>query len=125
MVVLAALTSRVYDAQVWLRNIEAFPSPFPLDILFARTFPRLACHFARTRSLVESNSSNLPSIYQTRSEGSDICSKQCLPSVNLSQGSQEKLRPPPLPHTLVRIPSNEERKAVVILELPIRDAMYV
>ena len=114
LVAIAVLTVPAFDPDVWLRDIDSTPSPFPFAILFAFAFPCLARRFESTRVFVR----------QSAAPG-DQCLANCnidgdKGHVNIVAGGESMRRPPVLPHALVRVPNAAERRATIFLDLPIR-----
>lgn len=56
----ALLTVPAFDRDVWLRDLDSSPSPFPMQVLFAFVFPCLAPFFEATRFLVPRSSAQEP-----------------------------------------------------------------
>jgi hypothetical protein len=56
----ALLTVPAFDRDVWLRDLDSSPSPFPMQVLFAFVFPCLAPFFEATRFLVPQSSTQEP-----------------------------------------------------------------
>ena len=119
LVAIAVLTVPAFDPDVWLRDIDSTPSPFPLVIIFAYAFPCLARHFESTRAFVR------------QSAPDDQCLPHCLldcnihgdrARANVAAGEESMRRPPVLPHVLVRVPNAAERRATIFLDLPLARA---
>jgi hypothetical protein len=134
LIAVCTLTIKAYDEDVWLRDIDSSPSPFPLDILFAFAFPSLALRFSATESLVHFQMGTPP--YPDVSVCSPDCGCQggmrtCLKQTII--GSQQGVgdrsiphgrvrdgrRPPTLARNLIRVPNAAERRATIIVELPV------
>jgi hypothetical protein len=121
LIVIAALTVPAFDPDVWSRDIDSSPSPFPMAIIFAFTFPCLAHRFELTRAFV-----------RKRIPQDDQCLPTCLPHCNIhgnkahvnveaGEGSIQAKRTPAVPpHILVRVPNAAERRMSIFLDLPIR-----
>jgi len=121
LIVIASLTIPAFDPHVWSRDIDSSPSPFPMAIIFAFTFPCLAHRFELTRAFV-----------RKRIVQDDQCLPTCLPSCNVhgnkahanveagEESIQAKRTPAVLPHMLVRVPNAAERRMSIFLDLPIR-----
>ncbi|KAF9528469.1 hypothetical protein CPB83DRAFT_906752 [Crepidotus variabilis] len=139
LIIIGTITTGAYDVDIWMRDIESSPSPFPPDIIFAHTFPSLALRFSATRSLVLSNSN--PTMQRNigacppecSCQGGRLpCTKHILPSPEEAPSQDmhrsvllpKHRRPSALPHTLIRVPNTVERSAGFTLELPIHDAVY-
>lgn len=60
LLLVALLTVPAFDRDVWLRDLDSSPSPFPLQVLFAFVFPCLAPFFEATRFLVPQSSTQEP-----------------------------------------------------------------
>ena len=56
LLLVAVLTVPAFDRDVWLRDLDSSPSPFPMQVLFAFVFPCLAPLFEATRFLVPQSS---------------------------------------------------------------------
>ncbi|KAF8971057.1 hypothetical protein BDZ97DRAFT_1787477 [Flammula alnicola] len=139
LVMMAILTVPAFDADVWLRDIDSSPSPFPLAIIFAFVFPCIARRFEATRAFV---SQPVPQERPTQ------CLATCLPNCTIHGSSPYIIcKPTPsnvengltaevhqavlpteeinrslpiLPHTLIRIPNAAERRASIYVDLQIR-----
>ncbi|KIM45042.1 hypothetical protein M413DRAFT_327728 [Hebeloma cylindrosporum] len=72
LVAIAVLTVPAFDPDVWLRDVDSTPSPFPLAIIFAFAFPCLARRFESTRAFVRQSA--LPG---------DQCLPTCLLDCNI------------------------------------------
>lgn len=116
LVTIAVLTVPAFDPDVWLRDIDSTPSPFPMAIIFAFVFPCLAHRFESTRAFVR------------QSAPDDQCLPSCLLDCNIHSDKvhanvvaegESMRRPPVLPHVLVRIPNAAERRATIFLDLPL------
>ena len=125
--VIAGLTVPAFDADVWMRDVDSSPSPFPPDILFAYYCPRLARRLPATRSFFV----NRDAPQEISQHG---CLSTCDPDCHFNGHSKAPLAdaaqtrplpkntrvPPVLPHTLIRIPNSAELRAVIHVELPPR-----
>jgi hypothetical protein len=60
LLLVALLTVPAFDRDVWLRDVDSSPSPFPMQVLFAFVFPCLAPFFEATRFLVPQSSAQEP-----------------------------------------------------------------
>lgn len=60
LLLVAFLTVHAFDRDVWLRDLDSSPSPFPMQVLFAFVFPCLAPFFEATRFLVPKSSIQEP-----------------------------------------------------------------
>ena len=60
LLLVAFLTVLAFDRDVWLRDLDSSPSPFPMQVLFAFVFPCLAPFFDATRFLVPQSSTQEP-----------------------------------------------------------------
>ena len=60
LLLVALLTVPAFDRDVWLRDLDSSPSPFPMQVLFAFVFPCLAPFFEATRFLVPQSSTQDP-----------------------------------------------------------------
>ena len=60
LLLVALLTVPAFDRDVWLRDVDSSPSPFPMQVLFAFVFPCLAPFFESTRFLVPQSSTQEP-----------------------------------------------------------------
>ena len=60
LLLVALLTVPAFDRDVWLRDVDSSPSPFPIQVLFAFVFPCLAPLFEATRFLVPQSSTLEP-----------------------------------------------------------------
>ncbi|KJA27695.1 hypothetical protein HYPSUDRAFT_868797 [Hypholoma sublateritium FD-334 SS-4] len=136
LVAIAMLTVPAFDADVWLRDIDSSPSPFPVSIIFAYAFPWIARRFEATRPFVQQPINEEPP--------SIPCLPTCPPTcavhenrarvvqkpldANVEQGISgeaadvappmlEIKQPPVLPHTLVRIPNAAERRNSIYVDL--------
>ncbi|KDR75266.1 hypothetical protein GALMADRAFT_249263 [Galerina marginata CBS 339.88] len=138
LIAVAALTVPAFDGDVWMRDIDSTPSPFPLPIIFAFFCPCIARRFSATRLLVPQPTPHEPP--------PNVCLPSCQPNCcfhgDLSFGPKPTIaqtennpnassehppkepelmrKPPILPHTLVRVPNAAERRASIYLALPIR-----
>lgn len=135
LILLAILTVPAFDGDVWMRDIDSYPSPFPLAILFAFMFPCIAYRVSSLRSLVPQPAATDPSRNvcpstcgpNCRDHGSRPNFKATSPYLDdgsvqprmVCQGEETKRAPPILPHTLIRIPNAAERRASIYLALPI------
>lgn len=116
LVAIAVLTVPAFDPDVWLRDIDSTPSPFPIAIIFAFAFPCLAHRFESTRAFVRQSA--------LHDASGDQCLGNCLLDCNkarasVAAGGESMRRPPVLPHVLVRVPNAAERRATIFLELPL------
>ena len=57
----ALLTVPAFDRDVWRRDLDSSPSPFPMPVLFAFVFPCLVPFFEATRFLAPQSNSPEPS----------------------------------------------------------------
>ena len=60
LLLVTLLTVPAFDRDVWLRDLDSSPSPFPIQVLFAFVFPCLAPFFEATRFLVPQSSTQEP-----------------------------------------------------------------
>ena len=60
LLLVAFLTVPAFDRDVWLRDLDSSPSPFPMEVLFAFVFPCLAPFFEATSYLVPQSSTQEP-----------------------------------------------------------------
>lgn len=60
LLLIALLTVPAFDRDVWLRDLDSSPSPFPMQVLFVFVFPCLVPLFEATRFLVPQPSSQEP-----------------------------------------------------------------
>jgi len=60
LLLVALLTVPAFDRDVWLRDLDSSPSPFPMQVLFAFVFPCLAPFFEETRFMVPQSSAQEP-----------------------------------------------------------------
>lgn len=116
LIVIAMLTVSAFDGDVWIRDIDSSPSPFPMPIVIAFLCPRkLTWWCSRQRGYDAPTSS--------RQAAHDICSPPCdcpvkppeslQPEPKLS-GEMERLnKAKSLPHTLIRIPDAAEQRASI------------
>jgi hypothetical protein len=115
----ALLTVPAFDRDVWLRDLDSSPSPFPMHVLFAFVFPCLAPFFEATRFLVPQSSTQEPP--------SLVCLPGCnceLNKVPIDQDdlpvaattiSMENARASVSARSLVRVPNAiEQRDSTVI-----------
>lgn len=129
LIAICTLTIKAYDEDVWLRDIDSSPSPFPVDILFAFAFPSIARRFSAIESF-QMRTSPYPNVSVCIPDcgcqgGVRTCVKQAIiqqgvegvsvPCVRLGEGR----RPPVLARNLIRIPNAAERRATIIVELPV------
>ena len=138
LVAIAMLTVPSFDVDVWLRDIDSSPSPFPVSIIFAYLFPWIAGRFEATRPFVqEPRREEPPSIpclptcpptCKVHENQTRVAPKP--PHANAEQATSgeaadsapsmlEITRPPVLPHTLVRIPNAAERRNSIYIDLQI------
>jgi hypothetical protein len=116
LVAIAVLTVPAFDPDVWLRDIDSTPSPFPIAIIFAFVFPWVAHRFESTRAFVRQSG--------LHDASDDQCLANCLLNCNkahasVAAGGESMRRPPVLPHVLVRVPNAAERRATIFLDLPL------
>lgn len=139
LVAVSMLTVPAYDEDVWLRDIDSVPSPFPLAIIFAYICPCIARHFAATRDFVpERETSDTPTTECLPTCPPNCTTHNCVPRYpkpvhcdNSEQGDEaqdatpettqrnSRQGPPVLPHTLVRLPNAAERRASIFIDLPL------
>lgn len=136
LVTIAALTVPAFDGDVWLRDIDSSPSPFPLAIIFAYAFPCIAFRIPSMRSLVPQPVPQEPPpsvchsacspdcrhhghIPDTAHKGGSVDPDVTSPPRLHIQNGEAKRAPPILPHTLIRIPNAAEQRASIYLSLPI------
>lgn len=132
LITICTLTIKAYDGDVWLRDIDSSPSPFPVDILFAFAFPSIARRFSAIESFVPFQMRTPP--YPNISVCPPDCGCQggvrtCVKQAIIQQGVEgqsvphgrlgERRRPPVLARNLIRIPNAAERRATIIVELPV------
>lgn len=127
LVAIAMLTVPAFDADVWMRDIDSSPSPFPISVIFAYAFPSIARRFEATRPFVPDA---IPE------DNSVMCLPTCLPNcrvhdtpTRVCKDQHERVepacpmaeikRPPVLPHTLIRIPNAAERRSSIYVDLQI------
>jgi len=60
LLVVALLTVPTFDRDVWIRDLDSSPSPFPMQVLFAFVLPCLVPLFEATRFLAPQSSSQEP-----------------------------------------------------------------
>ncbi|KAF5320770.1 hypothetical protein D9619_001510 [Psilocybe cf. subviscida] len=145
LVAVSMLTVPAYDADVWLRDIDSVPSPFPSAIIFAYICPCVARHFAATRDFVSEPEPSDPPTTE--------CLPTCLPNCtthnssprypkplgcnNTGQENEQlgdatpettqrnsRQGPPVLPRSLVRLPNAAERRASIYVDLPLGDQWH-
>lgn len=123
LLVTAMITVPAYDQDVWVRDIDSSPSPFPISILFSFVFRR---HFS-------SRSTHLGTTHGP-------CQALCLPGCNCTAKlhqpmsgipghasdtvrlpTSERRRSESLSGSLVRIPNAAERRASIILAFEVRN----
>ena len=117
LLLVALLTVPAFDRDVWLRDLDSSPSPFPMQVLFAFVFPCLAPFFEATRFLVP----------QSREPPSLVCLPGCNCELNkfpIDEGnlplaattrSMENAPASVSARTLVRVPNAiEQRDSTVI-----------
>ncbi|KAM6502080.1 hypothetical protein JOM56_002057 [Amanita muscaria] len=124
VILVAMLTARAFDSDVWIRDLDASPSPFPIPVLFASYFP---CCFS------------LPPSEYDRGETPVMSSVPCFARCNCatkssiadtSQPSTGTLGPrsgllssfkssSSLSHTLVRIPNAAERRSSITVSFEV------
>ncbi|KAF8895709.1 hypothetical protein CPB84DRAFT_1782260 [Gymnopilus junonius] len=124
LISLAVLTVPAFDADVWRRDIDSSPSPFPLAIIFAFFCPCIARLFPATRSLV---TESVP-LDPLRSLCLPTCDPDChvhgRPKTAASDAGEGQPLPtnrraqPVLPHMLIRIPNSAELQSAIHVELP-------
>lgn len=136
LVTVAALTVPAFDGDVWLRDIDSSPSPFPLAIIFAYVCPCIAYRIPAMRSLVPQPVPQEPPPSVCLSTCPPDCRHHgCIPEYARKVGTTDpevaspprlhihneetKRAPPILPHTLIRIPNAVEQRASIYLSLPI------
>ena len=119
LLLVALLTVPAFDRDVWLRDLDSSPSPFPMQVLFAFVFPCFAPFFEATRFLVHQSSSQEPP--------SVVCHPGCncelnkfpidehdLPVADTTR-NMENARTSVSARTLVRVPNAiEQRDSTVI-----------
>lgn len=140
LLTISMLTVPAFDPDVWMRDIDSSPSPFPLGIISSYLFPCVASYFSGhppTRS---------PSSEPPPTPCLPTCSPHCtfhgrrnlsgvpkeaeyerVPSTSsnppplglVSHGKEPEHKPPVLPHTLIRVPNAAERRASIYVDLPI------
>lgn len=136
LLTIAMLTVPAFDADVWLRDLDSSPSPFPVAIIFGYAFPCIARLFDATRPfvreptpLVDPSPSTpcLPTCPPNcTTHGSIRGAVQKTVEPNTERGAanssdtlrtQEIKQPPVLPHTLIRIPNAAERRNSIYVDL--------
>ncbi|KAF9472139.1 hypothetical protein BDN70DRAFT_503827 [Pholiota conissans] len=133
LVAVAMLTVPAFDSDVWLRDLDSSPSPFPLAIIFGYAFPCIARLFETTRPFARE--SEAPAVDPPVAECLPTCFPNCIihgiRQVTVpkpAEGSasptnpptEEAKRPPILPHTLIRIPNAAERRSSIYVDLNFR-----
>ncbi|KAF4621043.1 hypothetical protein D9613_000366 [Agrocybe pediades] len=138
LVTVAILTVPAFDPDVWMRDIDSSPSPFPVGIISDYLFPCFGQHHSNPQSSPRSVSEGPPptpclptcspnctfhgrrtiSIPKESPYGSVSSSAESLPLQEAQKKGAER-KPPVLPHTLIRIPNATERRASIFVELPI------
>ena len=121
LIAIAALTVPAFDPDVWSRDIDSSPSPFPMAIIFAFAFPCLAHRFELTRAFA-----------RKRIPQDDPCLPTCLPDCDIhgskahsnARVDEESIRgkrtPGVLPHMLIRVPNAAEQRMSIFVDLPIK-----
>ena len=122
------LTVIAFDRDIWRRDLDSSPSPFPMQILFAFVFPCLAPHFEATRFLVPQSNSQEPTSLFCLPDCNCELNKCPLDfesihqhelSVTATTRSLNSASPIVSARTLVRIPNAvEQRDSIVIKSLP-------
>lgn len=130
LIILATLTVKAFDKDVWIRDIDNTPSPFPLPVVFAFIFPRLAPFFESTRPFIAPGGARNAMCLS----GCTCGRKGCDPTV---QGtlSQERLTEPVssnisnittrseaniLDESLIRVPNAAERRVCIFVNLDLQ-----
>ena len=127
LLLVALLTVLAFDRDVWLRDLDSSPSPFPMPVLFAFVFPCLVPFFEATRFLAPQSSSQEPS--------SPFCPIGCNCELNKSPPDFESIDQHGLPvaattrsmknapasvsaRMLVRIPNVVEQRDSIVISFP-------
>jgi hypothetical protein len=119
LLIVTFLTVPAFDRDVWLRDIDSSPSPFPMQVLFAFVFPCLAPFFEATRFLVpQSSTQEPPSLFCLQGcncELNKVPIDQHEPPVTATTRSMENAPASVSARTLVRVPNAiEQRDSTVI-----------
>ncbi|KAJ7076890.1 hypothetical protein B0H15DRAFT_863110 [Mycena belliarum] len=111
----AIFTVCAFDRDVWSRDIDSSPSPFPMTILFRYIFPCLSRRdtaYSPTQVVPENRTLCLP--------GSCNCSKTQIPHTSepgLDQGLEAMpiMRGISSTRSLVRVPNDVERRSSIVI----------
>jgi hypothetical protein len=134
LLTIAMLTVPAFDADVWLRDLDSSPSPFPVAIIFGYAFPYIARLFDATRPfvreptpLVDPPTPCLPTCPLNCSAHGGrrgVAQKLVEPSTeggaahnSDTSRTQEIKQQSVLPHTLIRIPNAAERRNSIYVDL--------
>ncbi|KAG5734224.1 hypothetical protein E4T56_gene2130 [Termitomyces sp. T112] len=117
---IALITSAAFDSNIWTRDIDSSPSPFPVPVLVSFVLP---CIFRRPPSLASAPTQGM--VREPPHPQTIICLPGCqctsklyptdseCPSVGVPTATQS--RPLSLSRSLVRIPDAVERRASIIV----------
>ncbi|KIL65901.1 hypothetical protein M378DRAFT_76275 [Amanita muscaria Koide BX008] len=125
VILVAMLTARAFDSDVWIRDLDASPSPFPIPVLFASYFP---CCFSLPPSEYDRGEtpvmSSVPCFARCNCATKSSIADTSQPSTGTLLGPRSGLlssfkSSSSLSHTLVRIPNAAERRSSITVSFEV------
>ncbi|KAF9453972.1 hypothetical protein P691DRAFT_811751 [Macrolepiota fuliginosa MF-IS2] len=119
LVVVAMITVSAFDGDVWIRDIDSSPSPFPIPVLLGFICPGPYAWLYHRRG-EQSNANETTELRRTPCLSPCACPSKPEPTlqpgdsdVGEKQGGADKSRS--FPHKLVRVPDAAQQRALIVV----------